>query len=124
MLASACNSTARPSRLTPRSLTLWTLPTVASLASSRPTAARSAAVSAPPEARATTTGTGVWSIPWNGAAIRAACRLGLLAGRNPVLSCLATLVRDGRNTVARTAAATQATTMTQRNRTANRPRAA
>ena len=38
--------------------------------------------------------------------------------------CLATLVSDGKNKLARTAAATQATTMAQRKRTANRPVAA
>jgi hypothetical protein len=70
------------------------------------------------------TGTGVWSTPWKGAAIRAACRLGLLAGSRLALSCLATLVSDGRNRLARTAAASQAATTIQRNRTANRPVAA
>src|SRR5690349_5916022 len=86
-------------------------------------AAVSAAVSGPAP-RAMTTGTGVWFTPWNGAASRAARRLGLLAGRELVLFCLATLSSDGRNRLVSTAAATQATTMTQRKRTANRPVAA
>src|SRR5215472_5111791 len=71
-----------------------------------------------------TTETGVWFGPWNGTASRAASRLGLPAGRELVLLCLATLASDGRNTLARTAAATQAATMAQRKRTANRPVAA
>src|SRR6516165_1418102 len=93
------------------------------LAASAPIAARSAAVSVP-LLRAITTGTGVWLTPWNGAASRAARRFGLLAGSELVLLCLATLASDGRYRLARTAAAAQATTMTQRKRTANRPAAA
>src|SRR6516162_7394928 len=86
-------------------------------------AAVSAVVSVP-LLRAMTTGTGVWFTPWNGVASRAACRLGLLAGRELVLLCLATLVSEGKNRLARTAAATQATTIAHRKRTANRPVAA
>src|SRR6516162_72749 len=71
-----------------------------------------------------TTETGVWFGPWNGTASRAASRLGLPAGRELVLLCLATLASDGKNKLARTAAATQAATMAQRKRTANRPVAA
>jgi hypothetical protein len=71
-----------------------------------------------------TTGTGVWFTPWNGAASLAACKLGLLAGNMPVLFCLATLASAGKNTLAKTAAATQAATTAQRNRTANLPVAA
>src|SRR5262252_7892504 len=71
-----------------------------------------------------TTETGVWFGPWNGTASRAACRLGLPAGSELVLLCLATLASDGKNKLARTAAATQAATMAQRKRTANRPVAA
>jgi len=77
-----------------------------------------------PLLRAMTTGTGVSFRPWNGAASRAACRLGLLAGRRLLLFCWATLVSDGKNRLAATAAATQATTTAQRKRTANRPVAA
>ena len=40
------------------------------------------------------------------------------------LTAMLSLVSDGKNRLARTAAATQATTMTQRKRTANRPVAA
>ena len=47
-----------------------------------------------------------------------------LAARELVLLCLATLVSDGKNRLARTVVATQATTMAQRKRTANRPVAA
>lgn len=54
-------------------------------------------------------------------ASRAACRLGLLAGRRLLLFCWATLVSDGKNRLATTAAATQATTTAQRKRTAKRP---
>src|SRR6266516_1528357 len=74
-----------------------------------------------PLLRAMTTGIGVWSTPWKGVASRAACRLGLLAGRSPVLRALETLDSDGKNRVARMVAASQATTTTQRKRTANRP---
>src|SRR5689334_9042739 len=77
-----------------------------------------------PLPRATTTSTGVWSVPRNGAASRAADRLGLLAGSRSVLLSLVTLASDGRSRAARTVAATQTATMTQRNRTANRPVAA
>src|SRR5215469_9571336 len=83
----------------------------------------SAAVTVP-LSRATTTKTGVWFRPWNGVASWAACRLGLLAGSRSVLFCWATLASDGRNRLARTVAVTQAATMAQRNRTANRPVAA
>ena len=74
--------------------------------------------------RAMTTGTGVWLIPWKLLASRAACMLGLLAGRKLVLVSLATLPSDGKNRWARIAAATHATTISRRNRTANRPVAA
>src|SRR5215469_17058707 len=77
-----------------------------------------------PLPRAMTTRTGVWFGFWNGAASRAAYRLGLLAGSASVLLSLLTLASDGRNKVARTAATTQAATTAQRNRTANRPVAA
>src|SRR6516162_3835324 len=83
----------------------------------------SAAVTGPLP-RATTTKTGLWFGPWNGVASWAACRLGLLAGSRSVLFCWAMLVSDGKNRLARTVAATQAATMAQRNRTANRPVAA
>src|SRR5258707_7588895 len=86
-------------------------------------AAVSGAVSVP-LLRATTTGTGVWSGPWKGVSSPAACRLGLLAGRKPVLLPEATLVSDGKKRVARTVAASQAATTIQRKRTANRPEAA
>jgi hypothetical protein len=55
---------------------------------------------------------------------RAASMLGLLAGRRLLLFCWATLVSDGKNRLATTAAATQAATTAQRKRTANRPVAA
>src|SRR5215475_10428678 len=120
MLARTCNCAARPSRLTPRSLTCRTSVTFARRPASRPTAVTSAVVSLPP-LRTITTGTGDSFGSWNGVASRAACRLGLLAGRELVLLCRATLVSDGKNRLARTVAATQATTMAQRKRTANRP---
>src|SRR5215475_11806320 len=123
MLARTCNCAARPSRLTPRSLTCRTSVTFARRPASRPTAVTSAVVSLPP-LRTTTTGTGDSFGSWNGVASWAACRLGLLAGRELVLLCLATLASDGKNRLARTVAATQATTMAQRKRTANRPVAA
>lgn len=77
-----------------------------------------------PRSRAMTTRTGVSFTPWNGVASRAAWRLGLPAGRELALFCLATLASEGRNKVARTAATTQAATIGQRKRTANRPVAA
>src|SRR5690242_14238646 len=77
-----------------------------------------------PLPRAMTTRTGVWSGLRNGAASRAADRLGLLAGSRSVLFSLTTLASDGRSTTARTVAATQAATTAQRNWTANRPVAA
>ncbi len=120
--ASTCSCTARPSRLTPRSLTWRTPATRPRLAPSRSTAPRSAASKGEP--RAITTGTGVWSTPWKGAASRAACMLGLLAGRKLASLALATLASDGKKCWASTAAAIQAATTTQRKRTANRPMAA
>src|SRR6185437_754166 len=92
-------------------------------AASRLTAVTSALVTVPPP-RAMTTSTGVWFGSWNGAASRAAARLGLLAGSWSVLFSLTTLPSDGRSRLARMAAATQAATRAQRNRTANRPVAA
>src|SRR5262249_36627781 len=77
-----------------------------------------------PLSRAMTTRTGVWFGSWNGAASRAADRLGLLAGSWSTLFSLMTLPSDGRSRLARTAAATQTATTAQRNRTANRPVAA
>src|SRR5262249_62229377 len=86
-------------------------------------AAVSAVVSVPLP-RAMTTGTGVWFTPWNGVASRAACRLGLPAGRELALSCLATLASDRRNRLASTVAVRQVTTTAQRKRTADPPVAA
>src|ERR1017187_8427630 len=86
--------------------------------------AATSAVVTVPLLRAMTTGTGVSFRPWNGVASRAACRLGLLAGRRLLLFCWATLVSDGRNRLATTAAATQATTTAQRKRPAKRSVAA
>ena len=117
--ASTCSCTARPSRLTPRSLTWRTWVTRARPASSRSTAPRSVAVKGPP--RAITTGTGVWPTPWKGAASRAACTLGLLAGRKLASLALATLASDGKKCWASTAATIQAATTSQRKRTVNRP---
>src|SRR5690348_17604196 len=77
-----------------------------------------------PLSRAMTTRTGVWFGSWNGAASRAAARLGLLVGSRSVLFSLMTLASDGRSRLARMVAATQAATTGQRNRTANRPVAA
>ena len=123
MPARTSSCTAWRSALSPRSLTCRTLATVARRAASRSMAAASAVVTVPLP-RAMTTRTGVWSGSWNGAASRAADRAGLPAGSWSVLFSLMTLASDGRSRVARTAAATQAATMAQRNRTANRPAAA
>src|SRR5215469_4020835 len=86
--------------------------------------AAASAVVTVPLPRAMTTRTGVWFGSWNGVASRAADKLGLLAGSWSVLFSLMTLASDGRSKVASMVAATQAETMAQRNRTANRPVAA
>ncbi len=119
-LASTTSCDAAPSRLIPRSLTCRTPLTLASPVLSRSTAFRSAAVSLP-LVRAMMTGTGVCPGRWNGMASRAACVLGVPAGRRLALLALATLVNDGNNRPARTVAAIQAPTIAQRKRTANRP---
>src|SRR5207302_5953064 len=77
-----------------------------------------------PAGAAATTVTAVSEAPCNGEASWAARWLGALAGRNEVLSLCVTLDSDGSSTMAAAAAATQASTMAQRNRTASRPVAA
>src|SRR5689334_23284024 len=109
--------------MSPRSLICCTLATLARRAASRPMAVMSAGLTVP-LSRAMTTRTGVWFGSWNGAASRAAARLGLLVGSRSVLFSLMTLASDGRSRLARMVAATQAATTGQRNRTANRPVAA
>src|SRR5664280_1912279 len=59
-----------------------------------------------------------------GAASLPACTLGTLAGRKSELLLFSTLERGGRATLSTTATMTQAATISHRNRTVNRPRAA
>ena len=75
-----------------------------------------------PPSRAATSVDGASDTSWNGAAIAAACMLGELAGRKPLVVSLATSASDGRKRTARKVTAIQATTMRNRKRTANRPR--
>src|SRR5450755_3035521 len=119
MLARTSSCIAWWSLLAPRFLTCRTAVTFARLAASRPMAATSAVVTVP-LLRAMTTSAGVSFGPWNGVASRAASMLGLLAGRRLLLFCWATLVSDGKNKLAATAAATPAATTAQRKRTDNR----
>ena len=70
---------------------------------------------------AATTGTGIRLVPPNGAARFAACWLGALAGRNALLLPWVTLASDGSALGMANAAASQATSTTQRNLTENRP---
>jgi len=60
-------------------------------------------------------------LPPNGAARVAACSLGALAGRKLLLLPWVTLASDGSARGMATAAMTQATIITQRNLTENRP---
>jgi hypothetical protein len=103
-------------------MTFLTSGTVLKSAASLLTAARSAGVSGP-VVRAATTGIGIrFAVP-NGAARAVAFSTGALAGRNLVLLLCVTLDSDGRKCAHATATTSQATTMTQRKRTLNRPRA-
>ena len=88
--------------------------------SSWSSAALSAVVS--PPSRAAMSVDGASDTSWNGAAIAAACMLGELAGRKPLVVSLATSASDGRKRTARNVTAIQATTMRNRKRTANCPR--
>ena len=87
---------------------------------SRSIAALSAAVS--PPSRAATRVAAARDASWNGAAMAAACMLGVLAGRNPLVVSLATSLRDGRSRTARIVTTIQATTTRNRKRTVNCPR--
>ena len=59
---------------------------------------------------------------WNGAAITAACMLGELAGRKPLVVSFATSASEGRNRTARNVMTIQASTTRNRQRTVNCPR--
>ena len=88
----------------------------------RPKAAVSAGVSAPWEVAATRVASDVW-VDWNGAARVAARTLGWDAGRNCELLFFSTLEIVGRPSTSATVTSAQATTISQRNRTVNRPKA-
>ncbi len=112
---------AAPSADTPKSMTTLTWATVRIVASSWSMVALSAAVS--PPSRATTSVALASDEFWKGEARAAACMLGALSGRKPLVVSLATSLIDGRRRTAPTVPTIQITTIRNRKRTAVRPSA-
>ena len=109
-----------PSCETPRSATTFTLSMPRICCSIASIAALSSAVN--PPSRAATRVAAARDTSWNGAAMAAACMLGVLAGRNPLVVSLATSLREGRSRTARIVTTIHATTIRNLKRTVNRPR--